>query len=112
VDIGRLCGEHEQERRAMGRMSQELLGAIYGQTHSLRDFQREALRYVHLQREHVLHENQAVLPLADFLLTPEDDESVMRGFVSLEREGPQHLKQVFERIRGLCARLGLDATAA
>lgn len=112
MDIGRLCGEHEQERRMMTRMNQELLGAIYGEHRSLRDFQRESLRYIALHREHLLHENQAVLPLADFLLTPEDDESVMQGFVCLEREGPQHLKQIFERIQHLCARLGVDGAQA
>jgi hemerythrin-like domain-containing protein len=107
MDIGRLCGEHEEERRAMTRMSQELLGAIYGQTRSVRDFQREALRYVNLHRAHVHHENQTVLPLADFLFTAEDDETVMQGFVSLEQDGPQRLKQVFERIQGLSTHLGL-----
>ena len=111
MDIGRLCGEHEQERRALGRMNQDLLGAIYGQARCVRDFQREAQRYVALQRQHVLHENQALLPLADFLLTPEDDEFVMQGFVSLEREGPERLKHIFERIQALCALVGIDAAS-
>src|SRR5262245_52760820 len=52
VDIGRLCGEHEEERRAMGRMNQALLGAIYGQGRSLVEFRREALRYAALHRDH------------------------------------------------------------
>ncbi|HEX6883468.1 MAG TPA: hemerythrin domain-containing protein [Planctomycetota bacterium] len=112
VAIGRLCGEHEEERRSLTRMNQALLGAVYGQTPSLLDFQREARRYVELHRAHVLHENQVLLPHAEALLTAEDDEQVMRGFVALEREGPQHLKQVFERVRALCARLGIDTHAA
>lgn len=112
TDIGRLCGEHEEERRALARMSQSLLGAVYGRPTSLREFQREALRYAQLHRSHVLHENQALLPLAEQLLTAEDDEAVMGGFVDLEHGGPQRLKQVFERIRGLCARLGIDTHAA
>jgi len=112
VAIGRLCGEHEEERRSLVRMNQALLGAVYGQGVSLRDFQREARRYVELHRAHVLHENQHLLAHAEALLSPEDDELVMRGFVELEHEGPQHLKQVFERIRELCARLGIDTHAA
>jgi hemerythrin-like domain-containing protein len=111
VDIGRLCGEHEEERRAMARMGQVLLGAVFGQTQSLREFQRTALRYVAMQRRHLQHENQELLPLADNLLTTEDDEEVMRGFVALEREGPQKLKQVFERVQALCVRLGIEAAA-
>ena len=110
-DISRLCGEHEEERRAMGRMNAELLGAIFGKTRSLRDFQREARRYVGLQRSHLLHENQALLPLAESLLTPEDDETVIQGFVSLEHEGPVKLKLIFESIRTLSSRLGVDTAA-
>ena len=109
VDIGRLCGEHEEERLALGRMNQALLGAVYGQARSLADFRSEALRYTALQREHILQENQGLLMLAELLLTPEDDELVMRGFVNLEHGGAQKLKQVFERIQTLCTRLGVEA---
>jgi len=107
-DIARLCGEHEEERRAMSRMNGELLGAIFGETRSLLDFQREARRYVQLQRGHILHENQVLLPLAELLLTCEDDETVMQGFVRLEHDGPVKLKGIFERIGALCSRLGVD----
>jgi hemerythrin-like domain-containing protein len=108
MHIARLCGEHEQERRAMTRMGQDLLGAIYGETRYLRDFQREAMRYVAIQRAHVLHENQELLSLAEILLTPEDDEQVMQGFVALEQNGPEKLKHVFERIQALCQHLGIE----
>jgi hemerythrin-like domain-containing protein len=111
TDIARLCGEHEEERRGIQRMNGALLGAIFGETRSLRDFQREARRYVRLQRDHVLHENQALLPLAEVLLTPEDDETVMQGFVSLEQDGSEKLSRVFERIGELCSRLGVHITA-
>jgi hemerythrin-like domain-containing protein len=108
MDIAKLCGEHEEERRGMHRMTSGLLGAIFGEKRSLRDFQREARRYVQLQRDHIVHENQALLPLAELLLTPEDDEIVMQGFVSLEHDGPEKLKRIFERIGELCSRLGVE----
>jgi hemerythrin-like domain-containing protein len=108
TDIARMCGEHEQERRAMGSMNRELLGAIFGDARSLHTFQREARRYVWLQRNHVAHENQELLPMAEQLLTRDDDETVMRGFVGLEQDGPEKLKHIFERIAALCARLGVD----
>lgn len=112
TEIARLCGEHEQERRAMARMNRELLGAIYGEPRSLRDFQREARRYVEMQRSHLLNENRQLLPLAEFLFTREDDEAVMRGFVALEQEGPEKLKNIFERIDALCTHLGIDTHGA
>lgn len=108
IEVGRLLGEHERERHAMAHMNEQLLGAIYGQAHSLRAFQRTALAYAALQREHLLHENLTLLPLADQLLRPEDDETVMQGFVAIEQNGPDSLKQVFERIQALCSRLGVD----
>ena len=111
TELGRLCGEHEQERRAMARMNEQLLGAIYGQARSLRDFRREARAYSFLQRDHLLRENQTLLPLADQLLRHEDDETVMQAFVALEHDGPEALKRVFERIQALCARLGVDTKA-
>jgi hemerythrin-like domain-containing protein len=111
TDIGRLCGEHEEERRAMGRLGHELLGAIWGESRSLLDFQREARRYVELQRSHLAHENRELLPLAETLLTPEDDQAVLRGFTALETRGPAELRQVFRRIEALCARLAVGQPA-
>jgi hemerythrin-like domain-containing protein len=107
VEIGRLCGAHEEERRALGRMGRELLGAIYGDPRSLADFRREARRYVQLQRAHLAHENRDVLPLAEFLLTPEDDRVIVQGYSDLEPEGPEPLRQVFRRVEALAERLGV-----
>lgn len=107
VQIGRLCGEHEEERRAMGRLRQELLGAVFGDGRSLNAFRREARHYVELQRAHLVHENRELLPLAELLLTPEDDQAVLRGFTALERQGPEELRRIFQRIEALCVRLGL-----
>lgn len=113
TEVGRLCGEHEQERRLMARMIQELLGAIYGEGRSLHDFRREALRYIALQRGHVLHENLSLLALAEHLLQPEDDVIIMQGFADLERDLPGGMQRVFESIEYLCTRLGVDtATTA
>jgi hypothetical protein len=73
----------------------------------VREFRREAHRYVAVQRAHVVHENERLLPLADQLLTPADDEAVVQGFAGLERAGSVAVKEVVGRIRALCARLGV-----
>jgi len=112
MEIGRLCGEHEEERRAMARMCQSLLGAIFGQSRSLREFQRDGLRYVAMQRHHIQHENAALLPLAEQLLTSADDEAVMQGFVELEHASPQKLKQILARIQALCAQSGIETATS
>ena len=43
--VGRLCGDHEQERQSLERLGRELLGAVYGSARSLEVFVREARRY-------------------------------------------------------------------
>ena len=112
VEIGKLCGDHEQERHLMQGLNENLLGAIYGEPLSLREFAREARAYVELHRQHLAHENLRLLPLAERLLSHEDDESIVQGFRRLESEGPQELRRVFERIQTLSERLGLGAPAA
>ena len=107
TDVGRLCGEHEQERQALARMTQELLGAIYGEARSLRGFLMAARRFIELQREHLLHENRELLPLADQLLTAEDDQAVLSGFASLEDLGLGDPKRILRRIENLSVQLGV-----
>lgn len=111
TDIGCLCGEHEIERSTMGRMSQELLGAIYGCPQSLRDFQREARRFVLTQRAHLAHENRELLPLAETLLTPEDDQAIAGWFQAMDREEPGEARDILARIEALCGQLGVDPLA-
>lgn len=105
--IGRLCGDHEQERRALARMNHELLGAIYGEARSQQDFLHQARRYIEVQRSHLLQENRELLPLSDLRLTPEDDQSILEGFRILETPDPDGPRNVFQRIETLSQRLGV-----
>jgi len=107
TDIGRLCGQHEEERQAMARLGRELLGAVYGEPRSLRDFLREARRFVGVQRAHLVQENRELLPLAEFLLTPEDDQAVLQGFQDLEAGGAGEPREIFQRIEELGRHLGI-----
>jgi len=108
MDIGRLVGEHEQERGAMARLAQDLLGAIYGRSHSLQDFQDEARRYIRAQRAHLAHENRELLPLAEVLLTGEDDRVIEAWFRELEGSGPWRAQEIYARIERLCVHLAID----
>lgn len=111
LDIARLAGDHEQERRAMQRMDQALLGAIYGEPRSFFDFEQEARGVVVLQREHIAHENRELLPLAERLLSAEDDAALVQAFGRLEGQGAQDPRLVCLRIEALCIGLGLAAQA-
>jgi hemerythrin-like domain-containing protein len=99
--LGRMCGEHEQERLALRALGQTLLGAIWGSASDLADFQRVAGVFVRDHRRHLLDEERELLPLAERLLEPEDDEAVLAGFAALEgtlAEGTQGVEDRIERL--------------
>lgn len=104
LTIGRMAADHEKERRHLQGMHANLLGAIYGEPLSLREFAREAELYVELQRRHMIQETTVLLPLAERLLDRRDDDEMVDSFVRLEGD-PQALREVLRRIRELCGRL-------
>lgn len=86
--LGRLCGEHEEERRALRALSESLLGAIYGRSGDLAAFLRASDAFVRLHRRHLADETRALLPMAERLLTAEDDALLLELYRGLERGGP------------------------
>ena len=111
VALGRLCGEHEEERRALRLLNEHLLGAIYGRGSDLASFLRTATVFLRLHREHLCIENTDLLPLAERLLQPEDDAPLLRFYTQLELGGPS-AASIDARIRDLSARLGLQPASA
>lgn len=86
--VGRLAAEHEQDREHFAVMQSTLLGATYGHRMALQDFLRAASRYLDLQRHHMARENALLLPLAESLLTAEDDDWLLRAFASMDADDP------------------------
>ncbi len=111
MEVARLSGQHEEERRVLEALDRSLLGAIYGVPQSVRDFLEGAARAAALQREHVALENRDLMPLVEALLTPADDRAVVQAFARLETHGPQEVRAIFGRIEALCVRLGVAAGA-
>jgi len=88
LTLGRLCGEHEQERRALRALGESLLGAIYGRAGDLAEFVRQSEAFVRLHRRHLADETRELLPMAERLLEPEDDALLLELYRGLERGGP------------------------
>jgi hemerythrin-like domain-containing protein len=86
--LGRLAAEHEQDREHFSVMQRCLLGATYGHHMDLREFLRAAGRYLDLQHRHMARENAQLLPLAESLLTEEDDTVLLRAFAALDASDP------------------------
>jgi hemerythrin-like domain-containing protein len=101
IALGRMCGEHEQERLALRALGQMLLGAIWGSATDLAEFQRVASVFLRDHRRHLLAEEAQLLPLAERLLEPDDDAAVLAGFAALERTLPESARGVEPRIERL-----------
>jgi len=110
--LGRLCGEHEEERRALRTLSADLLGAIYGRGSDLERFLSAGSNFVHLHRQHLADETRELLPMAERVLLPEDDADLLELYRGLEQGGPDSA-HISARIRELSERLapGTSATS-
>jgi hemerythrin-like domain-containing protein len=111
VALGRLCGEHEEERRALRTLAESLLGAIYGRAGDLASFVRASEAFVRLHRRHLAEETRELLPMAERLLEPEDDALLLELYHRLELDGPD-LTAVAARITRLAERLEPHADGA
>jgi len=111
VAVGKLFGDHEEERRALRALNERMLGAIYGRGSDLAAFLREAAQFVRLHRQHLLIENLNLLPLAERLLQPEDDAHLCELYRQLERGEPS-AASIDQRVRALHERLARPPSTA
>jgi hemerythrin-like domain-containing protein len=100
-----LLEEHADERRLMMSIRSNLLGALHGEPVCVREFSREAQAYVDLQRRHMASEAATLLPMAERLLTAQDDRDVVSGFGAVDAQGAEARHRVIERAGALCQEL-------
>ena len=81
----RLLDDHHEDRRKLDQMRVNLEGAAYGDSLSLDFFLVHAKGYLDLQRAHMTEENRWLLPLAERVLSEEDDRKLFAGFNEIER---------------------------
>jgi hemerythrin-like domain-containing protein len=107
VRLERLFDEHAQERRRLIGMWLNLEGACNGEPVRVNRFVTNALMYSRLQHKHVREEEGYLLPLAESILTPEDDQRILRGYRQIdERLGG--LRGVRRKLRALCRRFCIE----
>jgi len=78
--------EHEQGRHHVGMMVRVLPGASRGDTEALRVFGAHARSYARLLRQHIGREDGVLYPMAERVLTAEDDQHLVKAFEAIERE--------------------------
>ena len=101
--LGGVFDDHNRERRRLIGMCLHLEGAIKGESASVGRFVTNALIYTRLQQRHVDEEDGYVLPLADTVLTREDDQRILLGFRQIDRR-LGGVEDVREEVNALCRR--------
>ena len=84
--LGVMLHEHEQGRHHIETMERVLPGASRGDTEALRVFAGHARSYARLLRQHIGKEDKILYPMAEQVLTAEDDERLVKAFEAIERE--------------------------
>jgi len=84
--LGVMLHEHEQGRRHIETMERVLPGASRGDTEPVRVFAEHARSYARLLRQHIGKEDKILYPMAEQVLTAEDDERLVKAFEAVERE--------------------------
>jgi hemerythrin-like domain-containing protein len=81
---GVMMAEHEQGRQHLQAMARAL------EDGDARGFASQAAGYVSLLRDHILKENYRLFPMADHLLTAEDQKALLAAFADVEVREMHH----------------------
>jgi hemerythrin-like domain-containing protein len=84
--LGVMLREHDEGRRHLRAIAEALPAAARGDELAARVFATNARAYVALLRQHIVKEDTVLYPIAERVLTAEDDQQLMQGFDAIERD--------------------------
>jgi hemerythrin-like domain-containing protein len=84
--IGQMLLEHTLGREAIRKMDEAIPAASDGEASSLASYLEGAREYIDLLRDHIHKEDRVLFPMADRVLSNEDQENLMVGFKKAEKE--------------------------
>ena len=95
--------EHAEGRKFVKDMELEIANIKNGDESSFTILYENMQGYIDLLRAHIGKENKVLFPLADKVLTPEDQEELLKEFATLETtvQGKQQLMRFITDIVGL-----------
>jgi len=105
--LKRLAEEHTRDRLRFATLRGQLLSLLKKDETAKRNFVRDAEAYAQMQREHMSAENRVLFPMAERILTLQDDHDLLEEFDRLDHTGPGAARRLRERIEALCERLGV-----
>jgi hemerythrin-like domain-containing protein len=84
--VGQMLIEHEQGRAFVKGMAESISEATIGNKDALQRFTRNAQGYVQLLRAHIQKEDGVLFPMADKMLSDEDQRNLMKAFEVVESD--------------------------
>jgi hemerythrin-like domain-containing protein len=84
--IGVMLAEHTLGRTYIARMSEAVQAIRTGMSAQASGFSESARGYRNLLQAHIQKENTILFPLADMRLSPAAEESIVKGFETIETE--------------------------
>lgn len=84
--VAQMLHEHKQGRLYVREMADSTAAAADGDDAAMQTFMRAALRYVELLRAHIQKEDQILFPLADSMLSADDQDGLLEQFDAVESE--------------------------
>jgi len=84
--IGVMLQEHDAGRSHVRGMAEALPAAARGEAGALRVFAEHARGYVGLLRQHIFKEDNILYPMAEQVLSADDDAQLARSFEKFEEE--------------------------
>lgn len=88
--VGQMLSEHEQGRAFVKGMADSIPVASEGNADALAQFDQNARGYINLLRAHIQKEDMVLFPMADRLLTDDDEQSLLNAFDKVESEHMGH----------------------
>jgi len=78
--------EHDDGRRRVASIAEAIPAAARGETSAVAAVRQNLLAYVELLRRHIEKENNVLYPIADRILTAEDQQELAEGFERIEAQ--------------------------
>jgi hemerythrin-like domain-containing protein len=84
--LGVMLQEHEEGRAYIREMGESARPAAKRDKGTALDFAQHAKSYIELLRQHILKEDEILYPMAEHLLSAEDDKQLMKAFEVVEKK--------------------------
>ncbi|MCP4705863.1 MAG: hemerythrin [candidate division Zixibacteria bacterium] len=108
--VGQMLAEHEQGRVFVKGMSDAVPEATAGNADALLKFTQNAQGYIHLLRAHIQKEDGILFPMADKILSEEDQKQLVKKieFVESEQLGLGAHEKYIDIVLSLANKYGVD----